>query len=92
VSGIYETIRQPWISISGQLLKDVYRALTGIGQRPAQHHRIGAAHMPLAHTFEVCARQSVCMSEHVFVSHRQNSLYLSQPYSASITEERPDGV
>jgi hypothetical protein len=29
--------------------------------------RIGVAHVPLAHTVEVCARQSVCMSEHVFV-------------------------
>jgi SAM-dependent methyltransferase len=81
---------QPWIGISGQLLKDVYRTLTGIGQRPAQRHRIEAAHMPLAHTVEVCTRQSVCMSEHVFVGHRRNSLSRPQRYSASRTHRPPN--
>ena len=64
---------QPWIGINGQLLKDIHRTLTRIGQRPAQRHRIGTAHVPLAHTVEVCARQSVRMSEHVFVGHRRTA-------------------
>jgi hypothetical protein len=70
----------PRISFFYGIVVTMYRTFTRIGQRPAQRHRIGTAHVPLAHTVEVCARQPVCMSEHVFVGHRRNSLPRPQPF------------